>query len=74
MANYLTKPIKNRGVKRISKLMKIHLRARNQSKSDDKTLQKSALNRVIREENPNKSLKHIKKQRKSRHTETSNKV
>lgn len=56
------------------KLSIIHSRIINKSENNDKTAQKSALNRVIREENPNKSLKHVKKQRKSRHTETSNKV
>lgn len=62
------------GLKIGRKLSIIHSRIINKSENNDKTAPKSALNRVIREENPNKSLKHVKKQRKSRHTETSNKV
>lgn len=61
------------GVKRISKLMKIHLRARNQSKSDDKTLQKSA--RIISkcEKLSEKGSKDNKKQSKLRHAHIANK-
>lgn len=61
------------GVKRISKLMKIQLRARNQSKSDDKTLQKSA--RIISkcEKLSEKGSKDNKKRSKLRHAHIANK-
>lgn len=61
------------GVMRISKLKKIHLRARNLSESDDKIVQKSALIISKREKSSDKGSKDNKKRSKLRHAHVANK-
>lgn len=61
------------GVNRISKHMKIHLRARNKSESDDKILQKSALIISKREKSSDKGSKDNIKRSKLRHAHIANK-